>query len=135
MVWYLTIQGIRLSNFVFDFNFIKCERRLSDSEEGFFFLFLPLHLLEAGFHLPIHLFFCRVFCENRIAQRQLAGFSWWMLIVYFIDCCIWGEPPLLCVFQNIYQLKVSNRGSSLGMVCFSTREGCKSIIPNWASNL
>ncbi|KAH1047101.1 hypothetical protein J1N35_037885 [Gossypium stocksii] len=60
------VMGIRLSNFAFAFDAIEGERWLSDTEEGFL---LPLHLLEAGFHLSLHPFFCTVLREYEIAPR------------------------------------------------------------------
>lgn len=66
MARHLVIRGIRLSNFVFDFDAIEGEKRLSDTEEG---ILLPLHLLEAGFYLSLHPFFFIVLHEYEIAPR------------------------------------------------------------------
>lgn len=99
MVLDLSIWEIISSYFTFDFLIVEGVKKLSETEKGFL---LPLHLLEAGFHLSLHLFFCTVLQEYRIALGQLTNFSFFISIVYFIDYCLRNEPLLLFIFQSIY---------------------------------
>lgn len=40
------------------------------------------------------------------------GFSWWIMVAYFIDCCQRIKVLLLVIFQHLYQLKGQNREDS-----------------------
>lgn len=102
---HLAVRGIQLPNFAYEFSTVEGVKRLSDTDDGFL---LPLHALEASFHLPLHPFFYHLFEEYGIALGQLSGFSWWDAISYYIDCYHRYKEPLLFVFQNLYQLKAYN---------------------------
>ncbi|KAH1072241.1 hypothetical protein J1N35_024569 [Gossypium stocksii] len=54
MVQHPSVCEIKLPNFAFDFEIVEGEKRLNDTKEG---LLLPLHMLEASFHIPLHPFF------------------------------------------------------------------------------
>ncbi|KAK5843034.1 hypothetical protein PVK06_005463 [Gossypium arboreum] len=68
MVFYLAARRVRLLNFANNFDVVEGECRLSDTIDGFI---LPLYLLEVGFQLLLHPFFCVVLKEYRVVPRQL----------------------------------------------------------------
>ncbi|KAH1096889.1 hypothetical protein J1N35_013810 [Gossypium stocksii] len=96
---HLAIQGIQLPNFAYEFSIVEGVQKLNDIDGGFL---VPLHVLEASFHRPFHQFFYHLLKEYEIAPRQLSGFSWWVTVTYFIDCCRQEEAPLISVFQHLY---------------------------------
>ncbi|KAH1031705.1 hypothetical protein J1N35_043879 [Gossypium stocksii] len=72
MRWSLCARGIKILHFAYEFSIPKGNHSLNDTSDGDFLL--PFHTLEAGFHLPLHLFFCSLLREYEIASRQLCGF-------------------------------------------------------------
>ncbi|KAH1057138.1 hypothetical protein J1N35_035203 [Gossypium stocksii] len=86
---------------------VERSHRLCETTEHSFLL--PLYALEARFHLSLHPFFCSLLKEYGIAPDQLSGFSWWIAMVYFLNCSQHGEVPLLAIFQHLYKLKGHNR--------------------------
>ncbi|KAK5811640.1 hypothetical protein PVK06_026993 [Gossypium arboreum] len=59
---YLEAREILCPNSTYDFHFVHGKCHMSDNIEGFI---LPLFLLEVGFNLPLHSFFCLVPNEYR----------------------------------------------------------------------
>ncbi|KAH1030988.1 hypothetical protein J1N35_043162 [Gossypium stocksii] len=69
----LAVRRIRTLNFSYDFSILIGAHRLSNTSNSSFLL--PLHILELGFHLPLHPFFYHLFDDYRIAPNQLSSFS------------------------------------------------------------
>lgn len=136
----LTVQEIQISNFTYDFSIPEGSNCLSDTNNSSFLL--PLHVIEASFHLPLHPFFYieasfhlslhpffyHLLDEYKIASGQLSGFSWWVAIMYFIEYSRHTEVSLIVVFQNLYQLKAYNRKCVVGLFYFTPCEVVKTII-------
>ncbi|KAK5811636.1 hypothetical protein PVK06_026988 [Gossypium arboreum] len=75
----LGVQGIKLPNFIYKFSILERSHRLCGTSEDSFLL--SIHALEAGFHLPLHHFFCSLLKDYKIALGQLSGFSWWITMM------------------------------------------------------
>ncbi|KAH1063704.1 hypothetical protein J1N35_028691 [Gossypium stocksii] len=52
---------------------------------------LPTHALKVGFYLPPYSFFSSLLKDYKIAPGQLSSFSWWIAMVYFIECSRHGD--------------------------------------------
>lgn len=117
MTQYLVDRAFLRPNFTYDFRLVWGECHHSDNTESFI---PPLFLLEVGFHMPFHAFFSSVLDEYGIALGQLSILSWWPLVAYFINRCLNNEPPILDIFQKIYQLNIKRHGALAGMTHFST---------------
>lgn len=55
----LAVRGIEILNFAYNFSILERSHGLSDTNDGSFLL--PIHVLEAEFHLPLNRFFCNLF--------------------------------------------------------------------------
>lgn len=93
----LVARGIQIPNFAYDFSIIEGSNRLSDTTDRNFLL--PMHVLKVSFHLPLHPF-CHLLDEYNIAPRQLFGFSWWVVMAYFIECSRREEMSLIAFFPK-----------------------------------
>ncbi|KAK5785123.1 hypothetical protein PVK06_039673 [Gossypium arboreum] len=62
----LAIRGIKLPNFEYEFSIQEWSHRLCKITEDRFFL--PIHVPEARFHLPLHYFFCSLLKDYNIAS-------------------------------------------------------------------
>lgn len=96
---------------------------------------LPLHTLKVGFYLPLHHFFCTLLNDYGVALVQLSGFTWWLVMVYFLDCHQRGELPMISIFQHLNQLKGTGQEHSTRLYYFSPRNKVKTIIQNNCTSL
>ncbi|PPD83852.1 hypothetical protein GOBAR_DD19198 [Gossypium barbadense] len=96
----LAMWGIKPPHFAYEFSILSRSHRVCEATDDSFLL--PLHDIEARFHLPLHLFFCNLFKDYR---------------------CQRGEVPMLFVFQHLYQLKGTNVGVSGVLLLFPSLEG------------
>ncbi|PPD74142.1 hypothetical protein GOBAR_DD28933 [Gossypium barbadense] len=92
----MRVRGIQIPNFSYEFSIPEGSYRLNDTSDGSFFL--PFYTLKAKCHLSLHPFFYHFLQEYQIAPGQLCGFSWWIAMAYFIDCCHHNQAPQLEVF-------------------------------------
>lgn len=92
----LAMRGIEIPNFAYDFSILEGPHRLSDTSDKSFLL--PFHVLEAGFYLPLNRLFYHLLQDHRIVLGQLSGFSWWLVVAYFINCYQCNKVPLFVVF-------------------------------------
>ncbi|KAH1091916.1 hypothetical protein J1N35_019173 [Gossypium stocksii] len=91
--WYLLGSlSILLPNFTYQFEIVIGERCLSDSKKGFI---LPLYLVEAGFHLPLHPFFLAVLQEadGKLARALIRKYREPFDFFY----TIYNIPPYRCL--------------------------------------
>ncbi|KAH1130229.1 hypothetical protein J1N35_001607 [Gossypium stocksii] len=124
----LRVRKIKIPHFAYEFSIPRREHSLSNTSNGGFLLLL--HALEVGSHLPLHPFFCSLLHEYGIALGQLCGFSWWIVVSYFIDCLCQNKASELPDFQSLYMLKAQNRRHWPGFYYFSPRKKCETIIVN-----
>lgn len=102
------MRGMKLFNFMYEFFLQEGPHRLYETTDDSFLLLM--HVLEVGFHLSLHPFFYNVLNDYNIAPGQLSGFSWWLVMAYFLDCSQCGEVSMLVGFQHLYQLKCHDLG-------------------------
>lgn len=64
--------------------------------------YLPLHVLEAGFHFPLYAFVRDLLNANNLAPKQLVGYSWWLItgLLYCVGSEIYNQK----CFQYMYYL-------------------------------
>ena len=64
-----------------------------------------LHIVKAGFHLPLEPFFCKVLQEYNLSPNQLKPNSWVILLTYFLVYKEKGWRPSIGVVKELYFLK------------------------------
>lgn len=74
----LAVCGIKIPHFAYEFSILEGSYGMSEVTKDSFLL--PLHAFKAGFHLPLHHFFCNLLKDYKVAPCQLLGFSWWIIV-------------------------------------------------------